>query len=84
MSGAAAREPGMLLLVEERWLPAVSDAGGTALVDLKAGAPVRGLKATSGICFRAWRLVQKGLGDEYDTICRNVVKRQSKVGFARG
>jgi len=82
--GAAAREPGMLLLVGERWLLAVSDEGGAALVDLKSGAPVRGLKETGGLCFRSWRLVQKGLGDEYETICRHVLKRQSTVGFARG
>jgi len=82
--GAAAREPGMLLLVGERWLLAVSDENGTALVDIGSGTPVRGPKETGGLCFRSWRLVQKGLGDEYETICRHVVKRQSTVGFARG
>src|SRR5262249_4847139 len=35
--GADPRAAGMLLLVEERWLLAVSDEGGTALVDIKSG-----------------------------------------------
>lgn len=82
--GAATREPGVLLLVGERWLLAVSDERGTALVDLKSGTPVRGLKESGGISFRAWRLVQKGLGDEYETICRHLARRQSTVGFTRG
>ncbi len=82
--GPAPREAGMLLLADDRWLLVVGDEGGTALVDLKSGAPVRGPKAASGIRFRAWRIVQKGLGDEYHTICRHVVKTESKVGFARG
>jgi len=83
-NGAAGPEPGMLLLVEERWLLAVSDDAGSALIDLRSGVPARGAKGTGGIRFRAWRIVQKGLGDDYETICRHVVKRQSKVGFARG
>jgi hypothetical protein len=80
----APREAGMLLLVEDRWMLVVGDEGGTALIDVKSGAPVRGLTEASGVRFRAWRIVQKGLGDEYDTICRYIVKAQSKVGFTRG
>ena len=82
--GTGQREAGQLLLAEDRWLLVVGDGGGTALIDLKAGARIRDARDAIRIRFRAWRIVQKGLGDEYDTICRYVVKRQSKVGFARG
>jgi hypothetical protein len=82
--GAGQREAGQLLLAEERWLLVVGDGAGTALIDLKAGTRIRDARDAIRIRFRAWRLVQKGLGDEYDTICRHVVKRQSTVGFARG
>jgi hypothetical protein len=84
--GAAAREAGMLLLAADRWLLVIGEEGGTALVDIKSGAAIRGLKAAAvaGIRFRAWRIAQRGLGDEYHTICRHVVKTESKVGFARG
>jgi hypothetical protein len=77
------REAGQLLLAEDRWLLVVGDGTGTALIDLKSGARIRDARDAIRIRFRAWRIVQKGLGDEYDTICRHVVKRQSKVGFAR-
>jgi hypothetical protein len=82
--GTGQREAGQLLLAEDRWLLVVGDGAGTALIDLKAGTRVRDARDAIRIRFRAWRLVQKGLGDEYDTICRHVVKRQSTVGFARG
>jgi hypothetical protein len=82
--GAGQREAGQLLLAEDRWLLVVGDGGGTALIDLASGARIRDARDAIRIRFRAWRIVQKGLGDEYDTICRHVVKRQSKVGFARG
>jgi hypothetical protein len=82
--GTGQREAGQLLLAEDRWLLVVGDGAGTALIDLKTGARIRDARDAIRIRFRAWRLVQKGLGDEYDTICRYVVKRQSKVGFARG
>jgi hypothetical protein len=82
--GTGQREAGQLLLAEDRWLLVVGDGGGTALIDLKSGARIRDARDAIRIRFRAWRIVQKGLGDEYDTICRHVVKRQSKVGFARG
>ncbi|HUL05852.1 MAG TPA: hypothetical protein VLV76_05930 [Candidatus Acidoferrum sp.] len=82
--GTGQREAGQLLLAEERWLLVVGDGAGTALIDLKAGTRIREARDAIRIRFRAWRLVQKGLGDEYDTICRHVVKRQSTVGFARG
>jgi hypothetical protein len=80
--GTGQREAGQLLLAEERWLLVVGDGSGTALLDLKTGARIR--DARDAIRVRAWRVVQKGLGDEYDTICRHTVKRQSKVGFTRG
>jgi hypothetical protein len=83
--GTGQREAGQLLLAEDRWLLVVGDGGnGTALIDLKTGARIRDARDAIRIRFRAWRIVQKGLGDEYDTICRHVVRRQSKVGFARG
>jgi len=82
--GTGQREAGQLLLAEDRWLLVVGDGGGTALIDVESGARVRDARDAIRIRFRAWRIVQKGLGDEYDTICRHVVKRQSKVGFARG
>jgi hypothetical protein len=82
--GTGQREAGQLLLAEDRWLLVVGDGVGTALIDLASGARVRDARDAIRIRFRAWRIVQKGLGDEYDTICRHVVKRQSKVGFARG
>jgi hypothetical protein len=82
-AGAAQREAGQLLLAEDRWLLVVADGGGTALIDIKSGVRIRDARDAIRIRFRAWRIVQKGLGDEYDTICRHVVKRQSKVGFAR-
>jgi len=82
--GAGQREAGQLLLAEDRWLLVVGDGAGTALIDLAAGTRIREARDAIRIRFRAWRIVQKGLGDEYDTICRYVVKRQSKVGFARG
>ena len=82
--GTGQREAGQLLLAEERWLLVVGDGAGTALIDLKAGTRIREARDAIRIRFRAWRLVQKGIGDEYDTICRHVVKRQSTVGFARG
>jgi len=81
--GTGQREAGQLLLAEDRWLLVVGDGAGTALIDIKAGARIRDAQDAIRIRFRAWRIVQKGLGDEYDTICRQVVKRQSKVGFAR-
>ena len=81
--GTGQREAGQLLLAEERWLLVVGDGGGTALIELKSGARIRDARDAIRIRFRAWRIVQKGLDDEYDTICRHVVKRQSKVGFAR-
>jgi hypothetical protein len=81
--GTGQREAGQLLLAEDRWLLVVGDGGGTALIDIKSGARIRDARDAIRIRFRAWRIVQKGLGDEYDTICRHVVKRQSKVGFAR-
>ena len=81
--GTGQREPGQLLLAEDRWLLVVRDGSETALVDIKTGARVRDARDAIRIRFRAWRIVQKGLGDEYDTICRYAVKRQSKVGFAR-
>jgi hypothetical protein len=80
---AATPEAGMLLLVADRWLITVIAADGTALVDIKSGSIFRGVKDPVRVAFRAWRIVQKGLGDEYDTICRYAVKGQSKVGFAR-
>jgi hypothetical protein len=82
--GTGQREAGQLLLAEERWLLVVGDGGGTALIDLKAGTRIRDGRDAIRIRFRAWRIVQKGLGDEYDTIGRYTVKRQSKVGFTRG
>lgn len=82
--GTGQREAGQLLLAEDRWLLVVGDGGGTALIDVESGARVRDARDAIRIRFRAWRIVQKGLGDEYDTICRHVVKRESKVGFARG
>jgi hypothetical protein len=78
------REAGELLRTEDRWLLVVADGGGTALIDLVSGACLRDASDAAGIRFRAWRVVQKGLGDEYDTICRHAVRRQSRVGFARG
>ena len=81
--GTGQREAGQLLLAEDRWLLVVGEGGGTALIDLASGARIRDARDAIRIRFRAWRIVQKGLGDEYDTICRHVVKRQSKVGFAR-
>jgi len=81
--GTGQREAGQLLLAEDRWLLVVGDGGGTALIDLKSGARIRDARDAIRIRFRAWRIVQKGLGDEFDTICRYAVKRQSKVGFAR-
>ena len=81
--GTGRREAGQLLLAEDRWLLVVGEGGGTALIDIKSGARIRDARDAIRIRFRAWRIVQKGLGDEYDTICRHVVKRQSKVGFAR-
>lgn len=82
--GTGQREAGQLLLAEDRWLLVVGDGSGTALIDLKAGTRIRDARDAIRIRFRAWRIVQKGLGDDYETICRHVVKRQSKVGFARG
>lgn len=82
--GTGRREAGQLLLAEDRWLLVVGDGSGTALIDLTAGARIHDARDAIRIRFRAWRIVQKGLGDEYDTICRHVVKRQSRVGFARG
>ena len=81
--GTGQREAGQLLLAEDRWLLVIRDGGGTALIDIKTGSRIRDARDAIRIRFRAWRIVQKGLGDEYDTICRHVVKRQSKVGFAR-
>jgi len=81
--GTGQREAGQLLLAEDRWLLVVADGGGTALIDLKSGGRIRDARDAIRIRFRAWRIVQKGLGDESDTICRHAVKRQSKVGFAR-
>jgi hypothetical protein len=81
--GTGQREAGQLLLAEDRWLLVVGEGGGTALIDIKSGARIRDARDAIRIRFRAWRIVQKGLGDEYDTICRHAVKRQSKVGFAR-
>lgn len=74
----------MLLLVEDRWMSVVGDEGVTALVDVKSAPPVRDLTEASGVRFRAWRIVRKGLGHEYDTICRYIVKAQSKAGFTWG
>lgn len=82
--GTGQREAGQLRLDADRWLLVVGDGGGTALIDVESGARIRAARDAIRIRFRAWRIVQKGLGDEYDTICRHVVKRQSKVGFARG
>jgi hypothetical protein len=54
----------MLLLAEDCWFMAAADDSGTALVDIKAGTTIRRLKEPIRVVVRAWRIFQKGLGDE--------------------
>jgi hypothetical protein len=78
-------EPGLLILLGDRWILCVGTGhDGIAAFEIATGAAVNSIDPDAAVHVRSWRIVEKGPGDRYETICSFEIKRSAPFGFSAG